>query len=199
MAKIYTAITGNKEFPREDITVYGEYSEFVRPVMNAKIYKILSHQFIDDDVSIWIDGNIELLISPEQLVEEFLGDADIAVFKHFERDCVYDEAEAAKGLDRSNIPPIEAHAKFLRKKNYPKHNGLYECGIIIRRHSKKIEDFNNAWWSEICRHSSRDQLSFPYTLKKFPDLKINSIVGNPRDHKYFKFTPHPMKICSTNQ
>ena len=53
-----------------------------------------------------------------------------------------------------------------------------------------MERFNNAWWSEICRWSSRDQLSFPYVLSKFPKLKINVIEGNARNHPYFKYTNH---------
>jgi len=95
---LYTAITGDKDFPRKDIKVFSEYNEFKRPVMNAKIYKILAHQYIDEDISVWLDGNLFLKIPEEQLVKEFLGDADMAIFKHPDRDCVYDEAEAAKGL-----------------------------------------------------------------------------------------------------
>ncbi|MEA1925847.1 MAG: DUF616 domain-containing protein [Patescibacteria group bacterium] len=189
VAQAYTAITGGKDPDRNDITCFTSYSEFKRPVMNAKIYKILAHQYIKADISIWLDGNIFLLIPKEKLIKEFLGDADIAVFKHFERDCVYEEAEAAKGLGGDAFPYIEKHIEFYKSINYPKHAGLYECNMIIRRHSKQMEAFNNAWWSEICRHSSRDQLSFPYVLDKF-DLKLNAYEGNIRSHEYFRYEPH---------
>lgn len=195
--KVYTAITNNKDFPRDDIKVFGEYSEFKRPVMNAKIYKILAHQYIDADISIWVDGNLFLKVPAEKLVKEWLGSADMAVFKHFDRDCVYEEAEAAKGLGGEAIPYINRHIEFYESIDYPRHAGLYECNFIIRRHNKRVEVFNNAWWSEICRHSNRDQLSFPYVLSK-SDIKLNVLKeGNIREHKYFKYVPHPLQWVGT--
>ena len=60
--EIYTAIVGGKDPIRTDIKCFTDYDQFRRPVMNAKIFKILSHKFIDTDLSIWVDGNIKLLI-----------------------------------------------------------------------------------------------------------------------------------------
>jgi hypothetical protein len=75
----YTSIFGEKDPYRSDIKVFKDFNKFTTPVMNAKIYKILPHKWVDCDVSIWIDGNIYLNVSPEQLVEEFLMDEDMAV------------------------------------------------------------------------------------------------------------------------
>lgn len=187
--KTYTAIRGNIDAPRNDIFCYTDYSKFKREVMNAKIYKILPHLFFDTDISLWIDGNITLNVEPS-IVAELLGDADIAMFKHFERDCVYQEALAAAGkYPDERYHEIINHGEAYRKKGYPEHNGLWECNMIIRRHSKKMEDFSNAWWAEICRHSNRDQISLPYILEKYP-LKVKTLEGNVRNHKYFNYTPH---------
>ena len=190
--KIYTSIVGNKDNPREDkIKCFTGEGKFIEPVMEAKIYKVLAHQFIDADYSIWVDGNIELLIPPEQLVEEWLGDKyDIALWKHFGRDCLYDEANVCKILFSNQKLIIDEQIKHYEEEKFPKKQGLAECNVIVRKHNKKIEKFNNAWWSEICRWSSRDQLSFPYVLSKFPKLKINVIEGNARNHPYFKYTNH---------
>jgi hypothetical protein len=43
---------------------------------------------------------------------------------------------------------------------------LCECGLIIRRHTKAVAQFNDAWWSEYCRHSVRDQISFMFVAKQ---------------------------------
>jgi hypothetical protein len=187
--EIYTAITGGKDQPRDDIKCFTDYDKFVKPVMNAKIYKILSHQFIDADISIWVDGNIKLLIPKEQLVKEWLGDADMAVWKHFGRDCIYEEAAAAKGLFEENVvkEDIDKQIEHYRKIGFPQHAGMGECNVIIRRHTPEVIAFNNAWWSEICRWSQRDQLSFPVVLK---DLKVNFIEGNVRNHQWFEYFPH---------
>lgn len=38
--------------------------------------------------------------------------------------------------------------------------------MILRRHTKKVEQFNNAWLAEYLRFSTRDQLSFMYCADK---------------------------------
>lgn len=194
---IYTAIKNNFDPPRTDIKCFTEYDEFKRPVMNAKIYKVLAHQYIKADISIWVDGNVFPQITEKELINKYLKDADMFVFTHYERDCVYKEAEAAKGFGMEAWPYIDKHVEFYKSINYPAHNGLYDCGFIIRRHNKKTEAFNNAWWSEICRHSNRDQLSFPYVLEKFPKLKLRTGKGNIREDKDFKYVPHPIQYVGS--
>jgi len=184
---IYTAITG-KDKERSDIKVFREYSKFVLPVMNAKIYKILPWLFLNCDISIWVDGNIFPLVEKERLVKEFLKDADMAIFKHPDRDCIYDEAPACKGLYPNNDyhKRIDEQIAYYQAKGI-EGKGMAECNFIIRRHNKKVKDFCNDWWSHICRFSERDQLSYPVVDK---DLKINYIKGNIRNHPYFKYIPH---------
>jgi hypothetical protein len=190
---VYTAITGKRDLPRNDITCFGEYDWFKRPVLSAKIYKILPHKFLDTDISIWLDGNIYLLIPPEQLVKEFLGDNEMAVWKHFDRNCIYKEAVAAKGLypeDKEYQVMIDGQIEHYKKIGFPENVGLAECNVIIRKHNKKTERFNEAWWAEICRWGWRDQLSFPVVLSRFKDSRVNFVEGNPRNHEYFKYNPH---------
>ena len=189
---IYTSITGDKDSSRIDnIRLFTGEGKFIEPVMEAKIYKVLAHQFIEAEYSIWVDGNIKLLISPEQLVEEWMKDEyEIAVFKHPERNCLYDEAKKIKEIFPPLIPTINMQMKYYHEQKFPEQNGFKECGVIIRKHNKKIEKLNNAWWSEICRWTYRDQLSFTYVLSKFPSLKVNTIEGNVRNHPYFLYNNH---------
>lgn len=187
---IYTAITGGKDSPRDDITCFTGQGKFIKPVMEAKIYKVLSHQFIDAEYSIWVDGNIKLLIPPEQLIKAWLSDKyDIAVWKHFLRDCIYDEQEELDIWWPELHDETFAQVEHYRKQGHPEHWGLGECNVIVRRHNKEVERFNEAWWSEICRWSQRDQLSFPYVARKL-NTKVNFIKGNPRQHPYFLYENH---------
>jgi len=188
--EVYTAITGGKDEQRDDIKVFDSYDRFVRQVLNAKVYKILAHKYIDADYSIWVDGNLYLKTSPEVIVNEFLGENDIAVWKHFGRDCIYDEAEVLFSFGTDVNPDVRRQIETYKSKGFPEHAGLGECNVIVRKHSPKVEAFNNAWWAEICKYSTRDQISFPYVLSKFPDLKVNFVDGNPREHKYFKYNYH---------
>jgi hypothetical protein len=142
------------------------YKGFNDPRRNSRIHKILSHQYADSEYTIWLDGNIRLLKSPEELIAQYLEEYDLAVFKHPNRDCIYDESikTAVKGLDDPEI--IIEQAKHYEDSGYAKNKGLCECGIIFRRNTPKVIEFNNYWWSEYCRYSCRDQISFMYSIDK---------------------------------
>src|SRR5437667_162402 len=92
--QVYTAITGKKDALRDDIKNFqdSDFDKFTSPVMNAKIFKILPHKFLDCDISVWIDGNIFLKIPVEQLVDEFLGGNDMALFRHYRGKDIHWEA-----------------------------------------------------------------------------------------------------------
>jgi hypothetical protein len=186
MITVVTAVTGGKDDLRHDQNkgsakwlafTEHQFSSKTwehRPVhdrfkserRNSRIHKMLIHQYVDTKYSIWMDANLKLLITPEEVVERYLQDSDIAVFKHPNRDCLYDEAIicAKNRLDDPEV--IIEQVKGYEDSGYGKHRGLAECSFIIRRHNARTEAFNNAWWAEYCRHSVRDQISFPYAINK---------------------------------
>lgn len=192
--KVYSAICNKYDNRRKDVHVFYDKKtdKFNTGVMNAKTYKILSHNYFKSTYTIWLDGNIFLKVPPKVLVKEFLKDCDIAVFKHPYRNCIYDELEHAKGRVESKFKGImNGQIAKYRKEGMPSNFGLAECGMIIRKNNKVTKEFNRRWWCEICSHSHRDQLSFPYVWWKMNDrIKINLIDGNVRDHKYFKYNQH---------
>jgi hypothetical protein len=177
----YTAITGNKDERRKDIKCFGEYSEFKNPARNAKIYKVLSHLYVNDKYSLWVDGNIFLKVSEKDLIE-MMGDKDILTFANPYRDNIYDEAEECKRLNLDDPQVINNQIK-----RYHNTKVLSQCGIILRRHTKEIKRLNEKWWAEICAGSVRDQISFNHVFK---DVKIIDIGGNPFDNRYFKKLSH---------
>lgn len=192
--KVYSAICGNFDNPRNDIITFTdeESDKFKDPVMNAKIYKILSHKYFLSKISIFVDGNISLLIPPDQLVKELLKDADMALFKHPWRRCLYEEhGHAIKRVSAPFKPLMNEQVIDYRNQGMPMNFGLGECGMLIRRNNDVVNEFNERWWAEICRYTSRDQMSFPYVLWKMKDrIKINFIDGNVRDHNFFKYIIH---------
>jgi len=189
-ATVYTAICGDYEKKREDIKVFSEEESFKRDVMNAKIYKVLSHKYVTSPYSIWLDGNISLAVDQSFLVE-LLGDYDIALFSHPHRTSVYQEhKEAIKRLPEELKPLMDRQIKDYRSEGLPENN-LCECGVLIRKESPIVEEFNNRWWAEICKYQHRDQISFPYVWWKMQDrIKIKVLEGNVRSHKYFKYEEH---------
>lgn len=192
--EVYSAICGKFDKPRQDITIFTDSNsdKFRLPVMNAKIYKVLAHKYVDSALSVYMDGNIFLNVTPSKLCMELLKGADIAIFKHPWRNCLYQEFEHAKARVLPQYQPLmdEQVARY-RKEGMPVNFGLAECGMIIRRHNTATEEFNERWWAEICRYTNRDQMSFPYVLWKMKDrIKVNFIPGNVREHAFFKYVPH---------
>lgn len=179
----YSSNVGNYDNPIQDGRVYVKGSnKFNSDRMNAKAPKVLSHLYLPNhDYSIWIDANIELLVNPKELIE-LMGIYECMVFSHPERTTINEEIEATKHLD--SLENRMYHKNKLGK--------LAACGIIVRKNTELVNTLNEKWWSEICRGSSRDQLSFPYTLgvvSKYLDVKFD----HPFNSKYTKWKPHLKK------
>jgi glycosyltransferase involved in cell wall biosynthesis len=163
------------------------YDKFKDDRRNSRIQKIMPHLFIDTKYSIYLDGNIELLVEPQILIDEFLKDKDIAAFKHCGRDDIYQEADAIFSFGKETKENLAEQIKSYSKQGVKVHGGLCECGVLIRRHTPEVNQMNEKWWAEYCRYSCRDQMSF---TKAFPIEKIYQIEGSAHNHKYFKFNNH---------
>jgi len=167
------------------------YDKFKENRRNSRIQKIMPHLFIDSEYSIYIDSNFRLKVPPQQLIDEFLKDHDVAVFKHGGRDCVYDEVDACVALQKDSPQALSEQAAAYAKIGWPQHSGLAAGAVIIRRHTPLVARWNEAWWAQYCRYSVRDQISFPLA---FPLDKINLIEGPMVEkHPYFEFRPHREK------
>lgn len=182
---VYTAIAGNRDKPRNDIPCLTGYSRFSDPRMNAKIYKVLAHRFIEAELSVWVDGNVRLNVFPETLVE-MMGAADCAVFRHCERQDIYQEGAFVIARRKDAALIVNEQLQTYRDAGWAKPD-LGMCFLIVRRHSADIARRNERWWADICRYSVRDQLSFPVVfdgaVKYFP---AEPIAGG----RYFTRTAH---------
>jgi hypothetical protein len=159
------------------------------PCRDAKIYKILAHDFFPQArFSLWIDGSIQIVskLSPQALVAAYLGQHDLAVFKHRRRNCPYKEGAycAARGLDSREL--IEGQLKKYRQMGYPQDNGLAECTVLLRRHTDAIKRFNETWYQEIQAHSRRDQLSFNFVAHSL-GLKYAYFQGDISNNEHFQW------------
>ena len=150
-----------------------------------RLVKILPHLVLQDyDLSIWIDGNIEINGNLNDFVKNNANDESCSVFipKHPHRDCIYDEQVAVikfkKDVAKNTNPQIEEY----KKEGFPKHYGLVQTGIMIRRHNDEgCKRLMEAWFNEVKEKSHRDQLSFNYVLWKNDDVKMKYI-----DKKIFR-------------
>lgn len=139
------------------------------PVRTAKKPKILPHvYFPQPGWSVWVDGNIELLVSPHELIDEVRDHgATIGVFRHPDRRCIYKEAARCISASKDDPSLIISQMERYREEGYPADNGLAECNVIVRHHSDPlVQKVMSDWWREIRTGSRRDQLSFNYVIWK---------------------------------
>lgn len=172
------------------------YENFASPRRNSRIHKILIHQYIDSEYSIWMDANVKLLVPAQQVIDEWLADHDIAIFKHRVRNCVYEEAEICAALNLDSPEVIGDQVEQYRRQGYPEGLGLAEACVIVRRHTAAVEQFNNAWWSEYCRYSVRDQISLMVAARK-SSLALNLAMPARFESPFFYSAPRPPGIENT--
>jgi hypothetical protein len=194
MAKytVVTAITGGRDVlkkqPEQDGVRYICFTDDMKirsmgwellpacdkfiPYLNAKIHKILIHKYIDSEYTLWIDGSVLINKSVEKMTDTFLKDNDIAVYNH--RSWSVDdkvgtiEDEIAECCEKRKDDPKRIHEQY-KNNVYPKRVPPV-CTIIFRRNNMQMERLNEKWWSEICRYSIRDQLSFPYVFQDYYEI-----------------------------
>lgn len=160
------------------------------PRRRARRHKMLAHQlFPQADYTLWLDGCLTPKVDPFELVEKYLQDVDIVVFRHMERACVYKELEACLVMKKDTPHIMRAQVQRYRKEGYPYNNGLGETTAVLRRNNAAMAAFSEAWWEELQSGSIRDQLSFNYLIWKH-GLKYNTFAGNRCRCPYFSWRAH---------
>ena len=135
---------------------------------NAKIYKVLTHIFLPEyDYYIWIDSTHAVKKDPEWIIENYVKEQGIGLFKHSKRKCLYEEGKEIIRKKQDDIDKVERQMKFYKSENVEKNLGLYELSAFVKKNDFKINALMHSWWEQICMFSSRDQISMPYVLKKY--------------------------------
>jgi len=172
------------EFPIDDLN----------STYKNRLVKMLPHKYFSEyRYSVYIDGNIDILGDIEKLVNEYLVKKEykLAVPKHPERNCLYEEAEACINFQKDNPESINKQINNYNKENFPNNLDLTENNIIFRKHNdleviKLMED----WWDEYNKFSKRDQLSLLYVIWKNNFDYFPMIINSREENEYFKIRGH---------
>ncbi|KAJ3670994.1 hypothetical protein LUZ60_008420 [Juncus effusus] len=138
---------------------------------NGKVPKLLLHRlFPNVRYSIWIDGKLELVRDPFQILERFLWrkNSTLAISRHYRRFDVFEEAEANKAAGKYDNASIDYQVEFYRREGLthysssklPITSDVPEGCVIIREHIPITNLFTCLWFNEVDRFTARDQLSF---------------------------------------
>ena len=212
---VYTCIVGKYDTLRDPIVVNPnwDYVCFTDQNLSSKVWdvrpiprdclsedtkkiqrkiKILPFRYLKNyDLSIWIDGNLQMRTDVQDLLNTYSNKA-FNIAAHPERTCLYDELDACERLNKDKSDSLSRIRKKLIEEKYPKNNGLVQTGIMIRDHSDdSVVGFCEAWWSLVKEYSHRDQTVFNYVVWKYPNIikKIHLFSANVL-YNHFNFYTH---------
>jgi hypothetical protein len=170
----------------------------------SRIPKILPYLMLpaDADYSIWHDGNFVLKLSPWQTISDTLrasgGPYEWAAYKHPCRRCIYREAavlleDPSMAGWREQKPEravtIAAEIARYRAAGYPADHGLWANGFIVRKHTRKVDELCEKWWTLYAAGGERDQLSFP-VAQTDSGVAVNTLQGDVYGSPFVQFRWH---------
>lgn len=151
---------------------------------NSKLYKILSSWVFNQyEYIVWLDATQHLKFNPQELIDKH-GEFDYLLFKHNDRNCIYDEIDIVKQLNLDIHNTLNQQYEYYKSQNMPSNYGLYEMGFHIKKVNEKTMNVDIMWFEQISKFSSRDQISFPFCLWKMRDKIKTKYVGE------YENTPH---------
>ena len=165
----YYCITDNRELKSSFWKmIYVENAEGLDSVRLQRKMKILPHLYFPQYThSLYIDASILIRESVWNWIDRNSTGLPLLTYQHPERDCVYQEAEACKFLNKDKPELIDRQIERYRMESYPEHNGMVWSAIMYRKHMEpEVIAVENAWFNELLKDSRRDQLSFNYVSWK---------------------------------
>lgn len=172
------------DYPRHDLN----------PRMRAKFFKMFPWEVADmaqTNISVYVDASIQ--VESEHFIDYCIRNltADMLLYKHPQRNCIYKEAEASMELVKYQTEPIKQQVNFY-KQFFPANAGLYACGVMVRKHTETVKTIMSAWWWENIKYSYQDQLSFPVVCAMH-NFKPATFKENQYRNEYFKVKWHDDK------
>jgi hypothetical protein len=179
----------NRPMPRVDPwEIQPAFTPFQCNKRNARIPKMLPHLHFEADYSVYHDGNMQLKLTPGELIDRYLSpDRDIAMLRH---PCRKSAGEESVILLKEKIGDAgEVRKQVERWKEHGSPDGLWCGGFIIRRHSELVTILNNAWWQEFRIGCERDQMALPIA-RSFLGIPIHTIDGDIHNNGLMAFNYH---------
>lgn len=138
------------------------------PGMANRHVKLYPHVYLESyDTSLYIDANVALKADPRALVKRYLDGAGMAIPRHPERDCVYDEALACIEAGKAPADEVKSLMETYRDMGMPRHGGLSENFLIARRHhDPSVIALTEMLWDALEAGPRRDQLHLPFLVWK---------------------------------
>lgn len=165
-------------------------------VKQQRILKICAHRYLKQyRISVWVDGSIQVVGDINKFISQYdLEKSPLYARVHPSRDCLYEEGEACLKYGKDSKQTVEAQLQRYRDEGFPAHAGMFETGVLLRKHNDpKCILACNDWAVEVLNGSHRDQLSFNYACRKnhfFPGCLNKEFRLFGDGQQTFKFYGH---------
>lgn len=136
-------------------------------------FKLHPHLYFQDyDCSVYVDGGIIIVGDVMPWVSEMKGRLIGTHILSLPVDCVYESSKTVIGAQKAPKDLVIHQMQKYKSEGYPRHNGMYENGVLVRFHmERECIGLMDDWWEEMCAFTMRDQLSLGYVLWKNHILK----------------------------
>jgi O-antigen biosynthesis protein len=163
------------------------------PRLSAKHPKMLPFDFVDADVSVWLDASAQVVNTGfRDWCADVVDGHDLVAWSHPEdRSCLYQEADYCWSWPKYRHMPLREQVAHYRSDGMPALFGLWACGTMVWANTQGARDFGRAWLDENVRWSTQDQVSFAYLLwKRAP--KFAEFPAHEFQNSYLSWHPHGM-------
>jgi len=137
------------------------------PVKTARWYKINFHKCIETEFSMWIDATFFINIDLSRWWRRF--QAPFTTIRHPFDDCIYTDIISCMKGKKDDPGKLARQYADYEDMGLPKNNGLISSGILMRQKERNTVKFCEAWWEQVLKYSSRDQVAFGHTNWKQPN------------------------------
>lgn len=194
----YICFTNNADYKSESWNVIRIEDNTLSNVLLARKTKIVMNDYIKSnyDIAVWIDGASYIRGSVWDFLEYQcdLNQNDMVVFKHSERDCVYDEAVAIVRFRKDTYEHISKAVEYLRRKKHVEHFGLTETTVMVRKtNSETVNKAMELWYELLLEYTHRDQMFIDYSLHTC-NVNYQTLDYNVFDNEWFGWNNHRNKF-----
>ena len=165
------------------------------PAKKNRYVKMFPHKLFDCLYSIYIDGNLQLVGHPSQLIQKKLNECKTGIGMHLapRENCIYEEAKNVCHVGKISKSEKKQVLTLYKNSKMPRHFGMCECNVIVRNHNNvNMKQLMEKWWKYYLEGVKRDQLYFTYTVYtsgfKFTD--INTFGASVNNNVHFFRTEH---------
>lgn len=136
------------------------------PFLGNRRLKLLSHLTVSSPWSLYLDSNYCLMRDPRPLLDQ----GDFFVHRHHICADILEEAQAIVRFRKADPGKVSQQVAdyqaqgFCTKTNPQREHSAN--AVLLRHHTPEVVALNEAWWSELEKHSHRDQLSLNFCAWK---------------------------------